>query len=139
MSIVWMREFEKCGSLQRMWREDLNKFWVKAMHFFARYWGCHQLPHRSFFIMGYQFPLCARCTGIFGGIIIASIHVCSNKSHIDYYSFPCMIILLLPLIVDGSVQLATKYESNNTKRVMTGLLFGFCITIIFIKMFLGLS
>lgn len=26
--------------------------------------GCHQLAERSFFYKGYQFPVCARCTGV---------------------------------------------------------------------------
>lgn len=34
--------------------------------------GCHQLPERSFFYNGKQFPVCARCTGAIVGQIIAS-------------------------------------------------------------------
>lgn len=26
--------------------------------------GCHQDPHRSFAVNSFQFPLCARCSGI---------------------------------------------------------------------------
>jgi uncharacterized membrane protein len=26
---------------------------------------CHQLPDRSFFVDGHQFPVCARCTGLY--------------------------------------------------------------------------
>ncbi|MEI3349189.1 MAG: DUF2085 domain-containing protein [Dysosmobacter sp.] len=29
--------------------------------------GCHQRPDRSFFFHGKQFPVCARCTGVFLG------------------------------------------------------------------------
>jgi len=34
---------------------------------------CHQLPGRSFFLDGHQFPVCARCTGLYlsGAIGIA--------------------------------------------------------------------
>jgi len=31
---------------------------------------CHQKPERSFFIFGFQFFLCARCTGIYLFLII---------------------------------------------------------------------
>jgi uncharacterized membrane protein len=31
---------------------------------------CHQIPERSFYFSGIQFPVCARCTGLYvGGII----------------------------------------------------------------------
>lgn len=42
-------------------------------------------------------------------------------------------LLLLPLVVDGGVQLVTRYESTNPRRVLTGLLFGYglmCIVLI---------
>jgi uncharacterized membrane protein len=26
---------------------------------------CHQRPERSFFLDGHQFPVCARCTGLY--------------------------------------------------------------------------
>ena len=32
---------------------------------------------------------------------------------------------ILPLAVDGSVQKYTDYESNNRRRLMTGVLYGF--------------
>ena len=36
----------------------------------GKYSGCHQMPERSFFINGMQFPLCARCTGILVGYLV---------------------------------------------------------------------
>ncbi len=45
-----------------------DRIWVKLMEAGARL-GCHQMPERSFFYKGYQFPLCARCTGVFAGEI----------------------------------------------------------------------
>ena len=31
---------------------------------------------------------------------------------------------MVPLVVDGTVQLLTNYESNNYRRLITGFLFG---------------
>ena len=37
--------------------------------------------------------------------------------------FPAL--LMVPLILDGGVQLLTSYKSNNLKRVITGFFFGY--------------
>lgn len=34
---------------------------------------------------------------------------------------------MLPMIADGLVQQFTAYESNNVKRVITGVLFGYAL------------
>lgn len=43
------------------------------------------------------------------------------------YSF----IIMLPLIFDGFLQGLTSYESNNLKRIVTGILFGYGIMSLF--------
>lgn len=95
--------------------------WIKAMHFFGRYWGCHQMPQRSFSAYGYQFPLCARCTGILLGEIAVIILLITGCRLSVWTAFLCM----LPMITDGSVQLLyDRYESTNIRRLVTGTLFG---------------
>ena len=36
-----------------------------------------------------------------------------------------IVILVLPLILDGGIQMFTSYKSNNFKRFVTGFLFGY--------------
>lgn len=100
---------------------DKDKIWIKSMDWCSDYWGCHQLPERSFFLNGYQFPVCARCTGIIIGYLISFIYaiLCSPLS--VYLE----IFLIIPMSIDGLLQLLTKYTSNNFKRFITGLLAGF--------------
>ena len=38
---------------------------------------------------------------------------------------PISLLLLLPLIADGSIQAFTTYESRNSRRLWTGFLFGY--------------
>lgn len=38
-----------------------------------------------------------------------------------------LLVMLIPLIVDGTVQRCTSYESGNIRRVITGLLFGYAL------------
>ena len=90
--------------------------------------GWHRRSDRSFFYKGKQFPICARCTGelagmicaIFGCYFLINIHIC------------VWVALLCPLIIDGVIQAKTKYESTNTRRVITGFLFGMALMMIFI-------
>lgn len=97
-----------------------TKYWISAMKFCTKYCGCHQLPERSFFIKGYQFPLCARCTGIFIGYVIA-IFLLILRIYIPV-RFCIAFILLMGF--DGGLQFFTQYVSNNLKRFITGCLYG---------------
>ena len=67
-------------------------------------------------------PVCARCQGEIVGIIIGFI-----STFFIHLSIRCLIVLLLPLIIDGTVQALTDYESNNVKRLITGIAFGYAL------------
>ena len=82
---------------------------------------CHQKPERSFFIGKYQFPFCTRCSGILFGVLIGLMF--SLVVHLE--NFYLMVLLCIPMIIDGFVQKYTQYFSNNKKRLITGLIFGF--------------
>jgi len=102
--------------------ESLNKadkVWLKLMHI-GHVAGCHQMESRSFSFHGYQFPLCARCTGIVIGHIIGVIMYVMNLR----LSIPVLILLSIPCAVDGLTQEFTSYVSNNLKRIITGFLIG---------------
>ncbi len=92
--------------------------WIKSMKFCSKYCRCHQLPQRSFFVKGYQLPLCARCTGIFIGNIIVVLLL---PLKIADYKFA---LFMLPMIIDGGIQYMTEYRSNNIRRLVTGIMFG---------------
>lgn len=89
--------------------------------------GCHCRLDRSFYYHGKQFPICARCTGeligIFLGIALFAIF------HISLFG---NLFLLIPLILDGTLQLKTNYESTNIRRFITGTMFGYALVSIFI-------
>ena len=85
---------------------------------------CHRKPERSFFIKGYQFPVCARCTGFYISLVIYFTY--TYYFFVDYN--PVLIIiavlLLMPTLVDGLTQLFEYRESNNLLRFITGILGG---------------
>lgn len=85
--------------------------------------GCHCRSDRSFFWRGKQFPLCARCTGELCGILIAPVWFFLR----GIPPWQTMVLLMLPMLVDGFAQRLTRYESGNLRRLVTGLLFGFAL------------
>ena len=94
--------------------------WVKMMTITKKLCGCHQKPESSFFIRGYQFPLCARCTGVLLGYIFSFLLLFFGCS-IPYL---ICVLLLIPLILDGGIQLLYNLMSNNIRRLVTGVFFG---------------
>ena len=89
--------------------------------------GCHYRDERSFHWKGKRFPLCARCTGELVGGAAAAL------SYAVLHPGPGVLVLLLvPMLVDGGVQAATRYESTNLRRLFTGSCFGYGIICLFL-------
>ena len=92
---------------------------------------CHRKPERSFFYKGRQFPVCARCTGFYiSGI--ASI-ILLNFIPVPYNLTTLLIgiLLLIPCAIDGFTQLFEMRESNNILRLITGLLGGVGLILVY--------
>ncbi len=97
----------------------------------AVYWAgdaeCHQIAERSFFINGNQMPFCSRDVGLFVGLAAASGVV----TFVRYKVRPLLALLgLVPIGLDGGLQMLTDYESNNLLRVATGLLAGVALALL---------
>ena len=114
---------------------NLNKkidFWVKLMKIGALT-GCHQMYRRSFSIYGYQFPVCARCTGLGLGQFFGFIFSFVLLKYDILIFIPPAILSLMILGIDGLGQFYKKWESTNLRRFITGLLCGFFVFLFFIK------
>lgn len=83
---------------------------------------CHRIPERSFFYKGHQFPVCARCTGVYLSLITAPLLKHLNLTINDLMLLG--IALLIPMAIDGTTQLFGLRESNNYLRLITGFLGG---------------
>ena len=99
---------------------------------------CHRKPERSFFIMGHQFPVCARCTGFYITIFLYTIYayyvpIVYTREYV-LFGF----LLCVPAFLDGTTQLFEFRESNNRLRFLTGILGGVGVMIIikFLKLIL---
>ena len=82
---------------------------------------CHQKPERSFFLKNHQFPVCARCTGILIGFMIAL----SLLIWKIYFNFWLALIFTLGMILDWLYQNVITKKNHNIRRLITGLIGGF--------------
>lgn len=83
-------------------------------------WHCHRLPDRSFFVRGRQLHVCARCTGIACGFVVAFPLAMSHWR----YLIPAGATAAAILVTDGGTQYFGWRQSNNLLRCITGFAAG---------------
>ena len=91
---------------------------------------CNGIVDRAPQILGICFPLCYRCTFVIISFFITLFLIYKKEISIKY-----IWLLLLPLIIDGSLQTFFMIESNNIRRSMTGMLFGIAMAFIVNKIY----
>lgn len=96
-----------------------DNLWINSM-IIGEKLGCHQMPNRSFFYKGYQFPVCARCTGVIISSILALILYKKHKLPIKL-----CIAMSSVMLCDWMIQYLGIQESNNKRRLITGLIGGY--------------
>ncbi len=97
--------------------------------YLALFFGCHGKKERSFKFIHKYFSLCARCSGIYLGIISFPLLLLFN------FNYNYLLLFMIPLIIDGILQKTTSYFSNNFKRVLTGYLFGIAFIVLLSNIF----
>ncbi|MBN1935207.1 MAG: DUF2085 domain-containing protein, partial [Anaerolineae bacterium] len=97
---------------------------------------CHRIPERSFFILGRQLPLCARCTGTYLGVTVGFVVLAllGRWRAGEMLSTPFIVVMVLFIAVmgvDGANSylalwgnLPTLYAPQNWLRAATGSLNG---------------
>jgi uncharacterized membrane protein len=93
--------------------------WMKLM-LYGEKLGCHQRPDRSFFINGYQMPVCARCTGVMIGYLLAF-----PLFFLHSFSWLVSLAGCGSLLLDWGLQAMKLKNSSNTRRLLTGLSGGY--------------
>jgi uncharacterized membrane protein len=101
---------------------------------------CHQIPERSLHIDGHQLPLCARCTGIYIGMLSGWLWLIARKRtraaqlpprEIAIVLFGFIVLMgidglnSLMMLIPGAPHL---YETDNWMRLFTGSLYGIAIS-----------
>ena len=125
---------------------------VGALLYWAYQPVCHQLPERSFFLggpqpwysfaeltghlgyeaparfvgnlgLGYKVALCERDTAIYAGWLLAGLVYGLFRGRVRQLPWQWLVILGLPMAVDGLLQFFGVLESTWWRRTATGLLF----------------
>lgn len=91
---------------------------------------CHRKPERSFHVRDHQFPVCARCTGIYISVMLYFIYAFFNYINYSQELIILAAILMIPAGIDGLTQSFEYRESNNTLRLITGLCMGLGLAIL---------
>ena len=90
---------------------------------------CHQLEERSFSIDGFQMPLCARCLGLHLAFLVSAMLILVRRDPRlsglpSARSMVAVGALMIPAMADVVLSYLGIIDSDNTRRVVTGALFG---------------
>ena len=101
---------------------------------------CHQLPARSFYVLGYQVAYCHRCTAMYTSIVAAGLLFSALRRRLMPISLRAAGLLLLPMLLDGGTHLIDDAlglgfrgggdgvgSLNFALRMLTGLLVGVAV------------
>jgi uncharacterized membrane protein len=111
------------------------------LHFFGRA-ICHQIEERSLLASGKTLSVCARDTGIYLGIFSTFIYLFLLKRN-QIITIPSikvsffLLLFMVPMMIDGLGSYAHLFESNNERRLITGLGFGFVLPYLMFPLILG--
>lgn len=110
-------------------------FWSKLSA--IGYSVCHQIPERSFFAHTHQFPLCARCTGMYLGALLSLLFHFFRGRQSEFPPPALLAVLALVFLAfafDGLnsfaqafIPLTAPYQTTNLIRLITGFGTGICI------------
>lgn len=92
---------------------------------------CNLTAEHGICIKNFYLPMCARCTGVLAGCIVTIfifLFIVRKRKYrlcLHIISF----LLAVPCLLDGLLQYVWNIESNNYRRILTGLLLGLSIVL----------
>ncbi len=85
---------------------------------------CHGIPERCLTLWNVPMPVCARCTAIYAGLILAFAAFLILPRLQESVARIILYAAVVPMAIDGLTQLVHLRTSNNALRIETGLLAG---------------
>lgn len=94
---------------------------------------CHQLPDRSFHLVGEQFGVCSRCFGVYFGLVlgIAVYPLWRGVDNTEPIARFWLFLSLIPVSIDWSLTAFGIWQNTQISRFITGSILGLaCATFI---------
>lgn len=87
---------------------------------------CHQVPERSFHILGHQFAVCSRCFGVYFGLLagVITYRIWRPVDSVEPLPRFWLFLSMLPISIDWSLGFFEIWENNHVSRFITGLILG---------------
>ena len=111
-------------------QEFLEEVFIERLSYFDKAPLCNLNVEHGISILGFYFPLCARCTGIVLELLICPFLLIKNIHRYNRVLTIISVVLIFPCVIDGIVQTFTVYESNSILRLISGFLFSHGILLI---------
>jgi uncharacterized membrane protein len=88
--------------------------------------ACHQMPERSFYLWGFPLAVCARCFGLYAGVLagITFYPLARGVWRRDMPGRAWLVLGVLPTTVDFGLGLFGLWENTHWSRFSTALLAG---------------
>jgi len=102
---------------------------------------CHQIPERSFHLLGFPLAVCSRCTGIYFGFVIglALYPFCRSLGDQTIPSRVWLAIGALPMLIDFGGDVVGLFNNTFFSRTATGLLVGVVATFFLLPAWVGIA
>jgi uncharacterized membrane protein len=105
---------------------------IMALIFAAGGLICHQRPERSFFLDGHQFPVCARCTGLYlsGALGIAgwlALKIARRWTSLPFdpgLAKRMVLISAIPTVVSFATGVLGLWDGSNVTRALLAIPLG---------------
>jgi uncharacterized membrane protein len=95
---------------------------------------CHQVPSRSFFLLGYPLAVCGRCLGIYAGFFIGVLiyPFLKDLSNTTLPKTKTFILFSFPVVIDTLGNFLRVWMTPNLPRFIIGFLWGLMLPFYFI-------
>lgn len=87
---------------------------------------CHQIDSRSFHVENHQFAVCARCFGVYFGLLFGFLIYPLFRKIDDVEPLPrfWLFLAMIPIGVDWSLGVFGIWENTHLSRFITGMILG---------------